>query len=444
VPEGLQRLDRDDGTVGRLDAVARLGGVGWLVVIAMEIVAFGLWARTGYATPDYVFMRGPAPLIALFAGVVAQASAGAILVRRRPDNRVGWTIMAFALVSAWALVVITATADPLGRQTLLVRWAAWTSALAFPAASFLAFALAFVFPDGQLLSRRWRPMFALVSAACLIAAALIALRPGPMLFFPSIDNAAVAQLAVPPADWHAVGALVLLAAAGLLAGTALFTRYRRSDGILRVQVRWYIVAGVILATTYSAQLIAMLLWLPRDPRGELIETVNHLALGIPPIAMAMAILRYRLYDIDELVSRAFVYGALTAILAGMYAASIRLFNGLFTAITGQSDEAALVITTLLLATTFTPIKGRLERFASSRLGRSRHGLEPPSVGGGHEPAAEAATPPASSYLDDPAFVSAVDARVRAALEDPGRAAPARASRGASDGGVNEPGASRER
>jgi hypothetical protein len=78
-----------------------------------------------------------------------------------------------------------------------------------------------------------------------------------------------------------------------------------------------------------------------------------------------AILRYRLYDIDRVISRTFVYGALTAILAGLYAASIKLFTSFFVDVTRQSSDTALVLTTLVLATTFTPIKGRLEGVAAS-------------------------------------------------------------------------------
>jgi hypothetical protein len=86
-----------------------------------------------------------------------------------------------------------------------------------------------------------------------------------------------------------------------------------------------------------------------------------------PVAALIAILRDRLYDIDRLISRTFVYGLLTAILAGLYSALIRLFNAIFVDVTGQSSEIALVMTTLILATTFTPIKQRLEKVVARRL-----------------------------------------------------------------------------
>jgi hypothetical protein len=86
-----------------------------------------------------------------------------------------------------------------------------------------------------------------------------------------------------------------------------------------------------------------------------------------PISAGIAILRYRLYEIDRVISRTFVFGALTAILAGLYTASLRLFTVVFVGITGESSDAALVVTTLILATSFTPIKQRLEAIADRNL-----------------------------------------------------------------------------
>jgi hypothetical protein len=92
-----------------------------------------------------------------------------------------------------------------------------------------------------------------------------------------------------------------------------------------------------------------------------------LAVTLVPISAGIAILRYRLYDIDVLINRTFVYGSLVAILAGLYAASIQLFKAIFVALTGDESDAAIVITTLILATTFTPIKNRLEEIAKRRF-----------------------------------------------------------------------------
>jgi hypothetical protein len=395
--------------------ISRLGIVGWLAALGLELVALVVWGRSGFETPGYAFMRGPAAMVALFVGTTLQATAGAILMRRRPENRVGWLIMAFALTMATSTVVIAATAGLEAGDSEPIRWLAWVGSALFAGASLLAIALAFVFPDGRLISRGWGSALALVVAACFVAGTMLVLRPGALFLFPAIENPlsmATARQGSPGA-----AAVALLIASGAIGAASLLWRYRISVGVRRVQIRWYIASGVLLAATYVAQLVALLMLDPLDPRGELITTLSFLVLGVPPVAMTMAILRYRLYDIDQVISRAFVYGALTAVLAGIYTASIRLFNALFTEITGQDSEATLVITTLLLATTFTPIKLRLERFASRHLGRTHkaaatQAASDPAASG--QPARHADRPTVD-YLADPAFVAAVDARVHATL-----------------------------
>ena len=125
-----------------------------------------------------------------------------------------------------------------------------------------------------------------------------------------------------------------------------------------------------------------------------------------PVAAMIAILRHRLYEIDRIIGRTFVYGALTAILAGLYSAGIQLFTWFFKELTGQSSDGALVLTTLVLATTFTPIKRRLERIAAARL------QEPAEV-------PVSINSSVAFDLDDPnvrAFAATVAAMVRQELE----------------------------
>jgi hypothetical protein len=144
-----------------------------------------------------------------------------------------------------------------------------------------------------------------------------------------------------------------------------------------------------------------------------------------PISVFRAITSHHLYEIDQIISRTFAYGALTAILAGVYTASVRLFNWVFVAVTGQESEAALVITTLILATTFTPIKTRLERFAGERFKPAPAGAAGASTGDPSSSAtATALTPAAAPVLDDgldaridARLDSQVDARVDARLEE---------------------------
>ncbi len=392
----------------RSDSVTIRHGIavaGWLLVSLAQVASLIIWSRTGFAAPGYVFMSGPTAILALHFSLTAQAAAALVLTIRRPENPVGWAVLVFALVTASATPVMTATADTMpAAADATLAWVAWlVSWFVFPTASLLSFFLAFVFPTGHLASATWRPRLAAVVLACCLAAFGIAARDGPLLFFPGIDNPL--RLAAGP-DARVVTAMVvlLLGASGCVAGAALVDRYRVSDEVMRVQIRWYIASGILLASAYVLFAIALVVLEPTNALGEITETCFFAALGIPPIAITIAILRYRLYDIDTIINRTFVYGALTAVLAGIYTASIRLFNDVFVAVTGESSDAALVITTLLLATSFTPIKRRLEAVAARRFDQ-------------RAPQAEVAPVQGDAWmLDDPVFLAALDARIHAALD----------------------------
>jgi hypothetical protein len=260
-----------------------------------------------------------------------------------------------------------------------------------------------VFPDGRLLSPAWR----LVVVTSIIGAAAmglgIVLTPGPLLLLPGIDGP-IGEDQVPA--WVDVArdliGPVFLALGSIASGTALVLRYRRAEALERLQLRWYLAAGVVLVVGFIAYLVAI--YLPAEEQvGRIVLDLFYLSASIPPIAMVFAILRYNLYGIDTILGRTFVYGALTAILAGLYTASVRLFNALFEGVAGQSSELVLVVTTLILATTFTPIKRRLEAIVDRRMRGS-----PSAVPAGDgSPEADPA-----KLLDDPRFLEALDARIR--------------------------------
>jgi hypothetical protein len=369
---------------------------GWMASMACVVVALVIWTATGFADPQFIFMAGGLPLVALLISSVAQATSALILTLRRPDNAVGWTIVGFSLLVAAACVVIALSARPQAANDSLAVWLAWgVSWFVFPACLLLAFRLAFIFPSGRPLSRMWAVAFRALVALTIVVGLAIAFRPGNMLLFPTFASplAMLAPIATRPL---AGISLLALALASGLSALALVARYRVSDAVGRLQMRWYIASAVLLALLAVAFVTAVVLLRPTDRLGVLTEAAFYATIGLPPIAITTAILRYRLYEIDLILSRAFVYGVLTALLAGMYTAGIRLFNSLFTTVTGESSDLALVLTTLLLATTFTPIKSRLERFAQHRLVPA--------------PAAEPAPSPAD-LLADPQFSAALDARI---------------------------------
>jgi hypothetical protein len=217
-------------------------------------------------------------------------------------------------------------------------------------------ALAILFPDGRPVPRwsRW----------------LIPVATGSVVLLPFIDARAMSALNTLPAQlWAAL--LVLLF--GLAFGCQVY-RYRRvSTPAEREQTRW-VVFG--LATWLVLLLLsgAPYVYLQNLPPGTPLPgwaaastTVWWLSLSVIPTTLTIAVLRHRLFDIDVIINRALVYGALTAILAGLYTASISLFQRMFQAATGQKSDAAVVLTTLVLASAFTPIRTFLQTAVDRRF-----------------------------------------------------------------------------
>jgi hypothetical protein len=186
----------------------------------------------------------------------------------------------------------------------------------------------------------------------------------------------------------------LVVTLGASAASALL-RYARSGGVERQQLKWFAYAT---AVGFAWLILGSLL--PAEWTG-----IANLGLYGPLVGIAVALFRYRLYDIDTLIGRTFVYGALVAILAGLYSASIRLFNAVFVGVTGEGSEEVLVVTTLILATAFTPIKKRLEEIVERRY-------QKPSEGG-VAPHAE----PSSAAIPDTALTDATEARLRTIVRD---------------------------
>lgn len=332
--------------------------------VAMVAVAIGLlaWWRSGFDPTGFVFMTSPAPMAALAAMVTAQASIGLLLTVRMPGNAAGWLIAAFSVVTGIAFLTIGLVAASYESNPVLASWLAWAGSwLCFPTGIALASGIALVFPDGRLLSSRWWDVTALLVVGMVLTAGGMAVAPGRLPLFPGLENPAVREMA---GGWALgmlrMSGLVMVAAGSAAGAVALVVRVRCADAAQRQQLYWYMLAVVALVLAFSGFLVAAFTLPPDAPLGETVLTVAWVLTCAPPLVILHSIRRYRLYEIDRILGRAFVYGAMTAFVAGVYTASIRLFRWGFTSLTGEGSDLALVITTLLLATTFTPIKRALE------------------------------------------------------------------------------------
>lgn len=352
-------------TVARaVPIVVLLGGLGVSAIVTLV----GL---TTYQRPGS-YESTPFGDLGAFVFEVTLLSLGFLLRSRRPSNAIGWLFLAFGICAmfshvAWATMQVSYL--PGGDRTIggAVSWLGSVGSIL--TWTYLLASVVIRFPDGQpdtpgearLL--RWLPLF------CIAAAAGAAIRPGPLLVYPAFDN----PIATPPYLDGVLTAASNLALLSVLvptvvAGRAIVRRYREATNTERLQLRWFAFGATI---SLSATAIYVVFGVLVAPDNSVVREGTYAifvaSLASLPIAVFQAITSHRLYDIDRIIGRTFAYGALTAILAGLYAASVRGFNWVFVSLTGEESEAALVLTTLVLATTFTPIKSRLEKIAGARL-----------------------------------------------------------------------------
>jgi hypothetical protein len=297
--------------------------------------------------------------------VLGAATTGAIVAARVPRNAVGWILlvlgtgMAFTLAcGAYAEASATASAGPFPGD----QWLAWLGnwlgiPVIFGATGFLLL----LFPDGRPVSPRWRPVGWLLGAAVTLAALSSALTPGaigePGFANPVAPDGAAGELAVDFARVIDLLALPML----LLAAAALVVRFRRSRGVERLQLKWF---------TYAAAAAGVGLGLSSSAGGVAADAgflVGLLALAALPVAAGVAVLRYRLYDIDLVIRRTLIYGALTATLGATYLALVVLIG----LAVGESD-LAIAASTLAVAALFRPARARIQAVVDRRFYRRRY------------------------------------------------------------------------
>jgi hypothetical protein len=312
--------------------------------------------------------------------IFTNATVGAAVAARRPDHYAGWTLLVMGLSFGFALVL--AGYGLLGLSSVprlpAADLALWFSGWSFvPSIATTGTIFLLRFPNGHLPSRGWQWVIALTVGSGVAFALGTALMPGPLS-----EEAVTATNPVGLGSQWAP-AMEFLSTAGnagsvlsiVLAAASLAVRYRAADLTERLQIKWIAWIGVAMSAAFT---IASL---QQGPISEFGFLLGFWLLAALPVAIGVAILRYRLYEIDRLVNRTIVYGALTALLAGLYSASITLSQRVFLAVTGETSDAAIVLTTLVVAWAYTPVRKRLEsvvdrylRFETARFGAYRDEL----------------------------------------------------------------------
>jgi hypothetical protein len=320
---------------------------------------------------------------------LAFPTVGALVASRRPENPIGWIfcgtgllygVQAFA--SGYADYARLGHTGSLPGEELMDWISGWIGVPVLPLAGVL---LVLLFPNGKLLSRKWQPVVWMAACGSAMLALGAALDPGSLLFQPTFDNplgfggdiGKLGPSASRPADpkINAGGIVEILVRVGfffvlvswLFAVAAMITRMDQARGAERQQLKWFVYTVVLLVVGFLAALLGF-------GQHSVAWNLGIAAFNFLPIAAGIAILRYRLYDIDVVINRTLVYGVLTAALALVYVASIVLLQGLFRALTGGNSQLAVVASTLAIAALFVPLRRRVQAFIDRRFYRRKYDI----------------------------------------------------------------------
>ena len=349
--------------------------IAWaLVIVSAALHAGWVWilvlnVRSGLTGDAFAYVGAVTNAVP----VVAFVAVGFLVATRKPDNPIGWLLLLTGPISGLPLLATQYAAYALlarhgelpgGRAIAVALNGMWVPSL------FVLIMLALLFPTGRPPTRRWRFVVWLAAVSLTLVfliSHMLELDPP----FSEIRN----PLRYEPRGIVA-GALFLCIISGLFASAvaacaSVIVRFRRSKGDEREQLKWFVLAASTLplglmihlsAETFAPSAIAA------------VEAGFSLASSLLPIAIGIAILKYRLYEIDRIISRALVYGGLTVVLGGAYIGLVLAGQALFSSFVGGSN-LAIAVSTLAVAALFLPVRSRVQTFVDRRFYRRRYNAQ---------------------------------------------------------------------
>jgi hypothetical protein len=350
-----------------------MGRVAWVVLGCVALLtaagqAISVVAGLGMDLAAIAFLAFPA--------------VGAVIVSREPRNAIGWVLLGIGVSNGLADALgiyahFGLTIDPASlpgpAYALALSAPLWVPAIGLPGTF-----LILLFPDGRLPSGKWRAWSYFCAGAMVVCYTTLVVLPYSFSDFgyPDIRNPLAIDALRPVVD-EIVFVVVSIPIAILGCAVALIKRFRRSRGVARLQMRWLAGAAAVVALMYLA---LMALHVPslvtgREPPGWVgpIGDIGILAFVLLPVAVGIAVLRYRLYEIDLIINRALVYGTLTATLGLVYAAGVIGGGGLLRDVSGGGSNSFVVAaSTLAVAALFRPARGRIQGFIDRRFYRRRY------------------------------------------------------------------------
>jgi hypothetical protein len=296
-----------------------------------------------------------------FSGLLAAAIGlmGAVIVYRRPGNRVGWVLLLVGLMSSFQFAV---DLTPLlvihldGAGTPAETWTSWLSnAIWVPSVSLIGYLL-LIYPDGRPPDGRWSALGPLLLVVAILTLIAILVTPGDLRNYPGVANPT--GLPGLPGALVAIVYPVYMGTLGAAALSLVF-RWRHAPPVVRAQLKWLALAGVPFAIATSLSIVS------REA-----QLVAILCGGLVPVAIAVAILRDRLYEIDRIISRSIGWAIVTGLLLITFVVLILALQTVLEPLTG-GNTLAIATSTLIVAALFNPVRTRVQRLVDRRFDRAR-------------------------------------------------------------------------
>ena len=348
-----------------------------MVVVAIAWVSAVAGAATLVLTAGTmpgVAASGMSPvLFGLSLAIVTDAIVGAVLTLKRPGNVVGLVLLVAAILMAVTFVGFTAGAvltEQRGPHDLVAGVVSLTGVVGiYPTIIIAGPLVALLFPNGHLPGPRWRWPVGAIAVAVAVGTGSVVLRPGPIGTI--ADNPfGLAGFSGSEPFW---GFGESLAAAGLpaalaLAIAAVVVRFRRSEGIERAQLKWFVAANFIFVALLTVGII------DGSSGPSIFDAVAPWSLALPPLAVGVAVLRYRLFEIDRIISRTLSWALVTGLLGAVFVAIVVGLQAISANVTG-ANTLAVAASTLVVAALFQPLRRRVQSAVDRRFNRARYDAE---------------------------------------------------------------------
>ena len=343
------------------------------ICILAALTQLGIWAAQLTGLPS-LYDLGQAVFWRLVVTVVFSILA-ALIVARQPANRVGWLMMLIAFASVNPSQSILASLDTPPTTLTPGLWLLiWLDGWSWIPLIFPIFLIPLHFPNGRPPSPRWNWVNWLAIGMWLFFIVFVSfLTPmGPLNEAWTLPN----PIGFIPVEWFA-GAPMIFWTIGLVAVLAgsvisLFVRYRKAQRVERQQIKWLLYAGALFTVVYSISAVLADSEVRFSGWWDLMFVLSILAM---PAAMAIAILRYRLFEIDLIIRKTLQYTLLTGLLALVYFGIVVLLQSLVENLTGEQSPLVIVLSTLAIAALFNPLRTRVQNFIDHRFYRKKYDAE---------------------------------------------------------------------